>query len=84
MIARCLGFRAERISGDEGYRILRIWNGEVLTNLDAVYRTIADELDRITPAPTLPHRGGESNRRDVAEAPSYRRQRTLPESAARP
>ena len=43
---------------NEGYRILRFWNNEVLANLDGVHQTIADELGRITPTQTLPHRGG--------------------------
>ncbi len=36
---------------NEGYRILRFWNNEVLANLDGVHQTIADELGRITPTP---------------------------------
>jgi very-short-patch-repair endonuclease len=43
---------------NEGYRILRFWNNEVLANLDGVHQAIADELGRITPTQTLPHRGG--------------------------
>ena len=43
---------------NEGYRILRLWNNEVLANLDGVHETIADEFARITPTQTLPHRGG--------------------------
>jgi very-short-patch-repair endonuclease len=42
----------------QGYRILRFWNNEVLANLDGVHATIAGELGRITPTPTLPHHGG--------------------------
>ena len=42
----------------EGYRVLRFWNNEVLANPDGVHQTIADELGRITPTQTLPHRGG--------------------------
>jgi very-short-patch-repair endonuclease len=42
---------------NEGYRILRFWNNEVLANLDGVHETIAGELGCITPTPTLPHRG---------------------------
>jgi very-short-patch-repair endonuclease len=41
----------------EGYRILRFWNNEVLTNADGVYQTIAPALGRITPTQTLPHQG---------------------------
>jgi very-short-patch-repair endonuclease len=43
---------------NEGYRILRFWNNEVLANRDGVHETIADELGRITPTQTLPHQGG--------------------------
>jgi very-short-patch-repair endonuclease len=43
---------------NEGYRILRFWNNEVLANPDGVHQTIADELGRITPTQTLPHRWG--------------------------
>jgi very-short-patch-repair endonuclease len=43
---------------NEGYRILRFWNNEVLANLAGVQETIADELSRITPTQTLPHQGG--------------------------
>ena len=43
---------------NQGYRVLRFWNNEVLANLDGVHATIAGELSRITPTPTLPHQGG--------------------------
>ena len=43
---------------NQGYRILRFWNNDVLTNLDGVRETIAAELGRITPTQTLPHQGG--------------------------
>jgi very-short-patch-repair endonuclease len=43
---------------NEGYRVLRFWNNEVLANLGGVYEAIAGELGRITPTQTLPHRGG--------------------------
>jgi Protein of unknown function (DUF559) len=43
---------------NEGYRILRFWNNDILANLDGVFETIAEELSRITPAQTLPHQGG--------------------------
>jgi very-short-patch-repair endonuclease len=42
---------------NEGYRILRFWNNEVLANLDGVHQTIADELGRITPTQTSPLKG---------------------------
>ena len=47
-----------RFLHNEGYRVLRFWNNEVLANLDGVHQTIAHELGRITPTQTLPHRGG--------------------------
>ncbi len=43
---------------NEGYRIFRFWNNEVLSSLDGVHQTIAEELRRITPTRTLPHQGG--------------------------
>jgi len=43
---------------NQGHRILRFWNNEVLANLDGVHATIAGELSRITPTQTLPHHGG--------------------------
>jgi very-short-patch-repair endonuclease len=43
---------------NQGYRILRFWNNEVLANLDGVHETIAEELGPTTPTQTLPHRGG--------------------------
>ena len=49
---------------NQGYRILRFWNNEVLANLDGVHQTIAEELGRITPTQTLPHQGGGSYRPD--------------------
>ena len=43
---------------NEGYRVLRFWNNEVLENLDGVHARIADALGGITPTQTLPHQGG--------------------------
>jgi very-short-patch-repair endonuclease len=43
---------------NQGYRVLRFWNNEVLANLDGVHEAIAGELGRITPTRTLRHRGG--------------------------
>lgn len=56
----CAPWEAERSAflANEGYRIPRFWNDEVLTNLAGVHRTIADAPGCITPTPTLPHRGG--------------------------
>jgi very-short-patch-repair endonuclease len=43
---------------NQGYRILRFWNNEVLANIDGAHETIAEELGSLTPTQTLPHRGG--------------------------
>ena len=43
---------------NQGYRVLRFWNNEVLANIDGVHETIAEELGRLTSTQTLPHRGG--------------------------
>jgi very-short-patch-repair endonuclease len=43
---------------DEGYRVLRFWNNEVLANLAGVYDAIVGELSSANPTQTLPHRGG--------------------------
>jgi very-short-patch-repair endonuclease len=43
---------------NEGYRILRFWNNQVLSSLDGVHQTIAEELRHITPTLTLLHQGG--------------------------
>jgi very-short-patch-repair endonuclease len=43
---------------NEGYRIVRFWNNEVLANLDGVHQAIADELRRVTPTQALPLQGG--------------------------
>ena len=37
--------------------MLRFWNNEVLENPDGVYKTIVDELGRITPSPPSPIKG---------------------------
>jgi adenine-specific DNA-methyltransferase len=41
----------------QGYRLLRSWNNDVLANPEGVYATIADDLRRHHPHPTLPHQG---------------------------
>jgi len=53
---------------NEGYRILRFWNNEVLENLDGVHATITAELDRITPTQTLPIKGEGFSRRTTLVA----------------
>ena len=43
---------------NEGYRLLRFWNNDVLANLDGVYATIAETLGH-TPSPSMGEgRGG--------------------------
>jgi very-short-patch-repair endonuclease len=40
---------------EQGYRVLRFWNNEVLSNLEGVRATIAEDLLRHHPLPTLPY-----------------------------
>ena len=40
----------------EGYRVLRFWNNEVLTNIDGVLELIQSAI-LATPTPTPPHKG---------------------------
>jgi very-short-patch-repair endonuclease len=40
----------------KGYRVLRFWNGDVLTNIDGVLETIHSAI-LTTPTPTPPHKG---------------------------
>jgi very-short-patch-repair endonuclease len=40
----------------EGYRVLRFWNNEVLTNIDGVMEMIQSAI-LATPTPTPPHKG---------------------------
>jgi very-short-patch-repair endonuclease len=42
----------------EGYRMLRVWNNDVLGNPDGVWSVIDGVLRDRHPHPTLPHRGG--------------------------
>ena len=42
---------------NEGYRVLRFWNNEILENLDGVHRTIADALATSPPPNPPPSRG---------------------------
>ena len=42
---------------NEGYRVLRFWNNEVLQNLGGVYETIAGELHRTPPPKPSPFKG---------------------------
>jgi len=51
--------RAEFLQ-NEGYRILRFWNNEILVDLDGVHYTIADALAG-SPPPSSPPSMGESS-----------------------
>jgi very-short-patch-repair endonuclease len=42
---------------NEGYRVLRLWNNEILENLDGVHHTIADALAASPPPSPPPSRG---------------------------
>jgi len=42
---------------NEGYRVLRFWNNEILENLDGVHRTIADALATSPPPKPSPIKG---------------------------
>jgi very-short-patch-repair endonuclease len=44
---------------NEGYRLLRFWNNEILENLDGIHRTIADAL-ATSPVPKPPPSWGEA------------------------
>lgn len=62
---------AERteVPANEGYRILRFWNNEILRNLNGVHQAIADAL-AAAPPPNLPHRRGELY--DASEYPEMK------------
>src|SRR6266478_885548 len=47
-----------RLLESEGYRVLRFWNNEVLDNPGGARTVIVEDLRRVTPTQTLPHRGG--------------------------
>ena len=47
-----------RFLESEGYRVLRFWNNEVLGTPEGVRSVIAENLQRVTPTPTLSHQGG--------------------------
>ena len=42
---------------NEGYRVLRFWNNEILANLDGIHSGIANALGRITPTLPSPIKG---------------------------
>jgi very-short-patch-repair endonuclease len=43
---------------DEGYRVVRFWNDDVLHNPDGVWQTIERALHERHPTPTPPPKGG--------------------------
>jgi very-short-patch-repair endonuclease len=47
-----------RFLQDQGYRVLRLWNNEVLSNLEGVRATIAETL-AVSPSPNPPPSTGE-------------------------
>ncbi len=44
----------------EGYRVLRFWNNEVLSDIDGVLEVIQSAI-LATPTPTPPHKGEGTN-----------------------
>ncbi|HEX5239125.1 MAG TPA: DUF559 domain-containing protein [Sphingomicrobium sp.] len=46
-----------RVIEDEGYRVLRFWNNEVLGNPDGVWMMIEAALPERHPTPAPPHQG---------------------------
>jgi very-short-patch-repair endonuclease len=53
---------------DEGYRVLRFWNNEILANLDGVHETIADELGASPPPKPSPIKG-EGSKKTASSTP---------------
>ena len=43
---------------EEGYRVIRFWNHDVLGNREGVFTVIESVLRDRHPHPTLPHQGG--------------------------
>jgi very-short-patch-repair endonuclease len=58
-----------RFRQEEGYRVLRFWNNELLSNIEGLRAKIAEALRRCHPHPTLtrPHQGG-GNALTICEA----------------
>jgi very-short-patch-repair endonuclease len=61
--ARAYDSRRDEYMLGQGFRVLRFWNNEVLSNMDGVWETIASEIkDKqpcgVTPHPNLPPQGG--------------------------
>ena len=47
-----------RVIENEGYRVIRFWNNDLLGNPEGVWTIIDAALQGGHPHPTLPHRGG--------------------------
>jgi very-short-patch-repair endonuclease len=61
--ARAYDTRRDDFMRGQGYRILRFWNNEVLSNMDGVWQMIVAEINHDTscdgtPHPNLPPQGG--------------------------
>jgi very-short-patch-repair endonuclease len=56
--SECADAARTAVIEEEGYRIIRFWNDEVLGNPDGVWTAIDAALRERHPHPTLPHRGG--------------------------
>jgi very-short-patch-repair endonuclease len=61
--ARAYDARRDDFMRGQGFRVLRFWNNDVLSNIDGVWRVIAEEINRPascggTPHPNLPPQGG--------------------------
>ena len=54
----------------QGYRVMRFWNNEVLTNLEGVKDSIYNAITATAnpPPPVLPHKGGGSSKGSCAPA----------------
>ena len=48
--------RTRRLEAD-GYRVLRFWNNNVLSNIDGVLELIVSAVSLLPPPPTPPHKG---------------------------
>jgi very-short-patch-repair endonuclease len=60
--------RRERYLNDQGFRILRVWNSDVMQNMEGVMDTIVAALHTPTPDPS-PQGGGEFFRAARGERP---------------
>jgi very-short-patch-repair endonuclease len=54
--------RRERYLQEQGFRILRVWNSDVVRNMEGVMDTIVAALHTPTPDPS-PQAGGERSQR---------------------